>query len=243
MDWYKDWFGTRYYALLYGHRDEADAEPWVRSILDRWRPPQGARLLDLACGRGRHALHFDHAGMQVTGADLSPESIAEAARRVPRASFRVHDIRSPFPGPPFTYITCLFTSLGYTADEMDDRQVLQAVATSLEPGGRFVLDLLNPAFVVQHLVPLEHRTIEGVQFEVRRWADHQFIHKSITVDDAGTLYHYQERVRMLYPEHVEALAQQCGLVVEDRTDGPVLSPFDRDRSARYVLWTHKPLLA
>ncbi|MEX1132353.1 MAG: SAM-dependent methyltransferase, partial [Flavobacteriales bacterium] len=55
MGWYRSWFGTRYYALLYGHRNEHDAQLWVDAILGRWSMPKGARILDMACGRGRHA--------------------------------------------------------------------------------------------------------------------------------------------------------------------------------------------
>lgn len=242
MDWYKDWFGTRYYALLYGHRDGSDAAPWVRSILERWHPRQGERLLDLACGRGRHALHFAQYGMRVTGVDLSPESIQEARLRVPEAEFLVHDIREPLPGPQFPFVTCLFTSLGYTADMNDDLRTLRTAANSLCPGGRFVLDLMNPSYVADHLVPLEQRVIEGVRFEVRRWVDTEFIHKEISVNEEGVATTFRERVRMLRPEQVEAMIEQCGLVVEDRTDGPVLTPFDAVRSQRYVLWAAKPVL-
>jgi SAM-dependent methyltransferase len=243
MDWYKDWFGTRYYALLYGHRDERDAAPWVTSIVERWQPQPGERLLDLACGRGRHALHFARQGLRVTGVDLSAASIQEARLRVPDAEFMVHDIREPFPGEPFPYVSCLFTSLGYTADVNDDLRILQTAARALSSGGRFVLDLMNPTYVIDRLVPLEEREIDGVRFEVRRWFDTEFIHKEITVLENGHYSTFREQVRMLRPEQVETMVLQCGLVVEDRTDGPVLTPFKTADSQRYVLWTRKPKMS
>ncbi|MEZ4756037.1 MAG: methyltransferase domain-containing protein [Flavobacteriales bacterium] len=240
MDWYKDWFGTRYYALLYGHRDQDDAARWVRAILERWGPRPGERLLDLACGRGRHALHFANAGLDVTGVDLSEESLVEARSTVPLAQFRVHDIREPYPGPAFPYITCLFTSLGYTTDPADDLRVLQAASDSLAPGGRFVLDVMNTDHVLAHLIPVEERTIDGVHFLVERWYEDGSIRKRIQVTDGGAHHTYEERLRALRPGDLTAMVIRAGLQVEDTTDGPVLEPFDPGRSQRFVLWAGKP---
>ncbi len=243
MDWYRDWFGTRYYALLYGHRDRSDAEGWVRAIMDRWKPRAGDRLLDMACGRGRHALHFAQAGMHVTGVDISEQSLAEARLAVPSAEFVVHDIREPWRGAPFPFVTCLFTSLGYTPDPADDQRILNAVADNLQPGGRFVLDVMNTARVLEGLVPTEDMELDGVGFKVERWFGNGVIHKRITVRDEGQERIYEERVRALWPEELTAMVTKAGLVVEDTTDGPAFAPFHPQRSQRFVLWARKNLTA
>ena len=126
MAWYRTWFGTPYYKLLYGHRDEDDAEVWVSTILRRCEAGPGTTVLDMACGRGRHARWFAEVGCDVTGIDLSAESIAEARHDVPSAHFAVHDIRVPFASAAFDLVVCLFTSLGYFEDEDDDRKALAA---------------------------------------------------------------------------------------------------------------------
>jgi SAM-dependent methyltransferase len=239
MDWYRDWFGTRYYALLYGHRDRSDAALWVRAILDRWKPRAGDRLLDMGCGRGRHALHFANAGLHVTGVDLSEQSLAEARLAVPSAQFVVHDIREPLQGQVFRYVTCLFTSMGYTTDPADDQRILDAVAHNLEPGGRFVLDVMNTARVIEDLVPSEELEIDGVGFKVERWFGKGMIHKRILVSDSGHQHTYEERVRALWPEELTAMVSKAGLVVEEATDGPVFDPFHPQRSQRFVLWARK----
>jgi SAM-dependent methyltransferase len=243
MDWYRDWFGTRYYALLYGHRDRSDAECWVRAIMDRWKPGVGDRLLDMACGRGRHALHFANAGLHVTGVDISEQSLAEARLAVPSAEFVLHDIREPLGGAAFPFVTCLFTSLGYTTDPADDQRILNAVADNLQPGGRFVLDVMNTARVLEGLVPTEDMEIGGVGFKVDRWFGNGVIHKRITVSDDGEERTYEERVRALWPEELTAMVTKAGLVVEEATDGPSFEPFHPQRSQRFVLWARKNLSA
>jgi SAM-dependent methyltransferase len=240
MGWYKEWFGTRYYALLYGHRDEGEAARWVRSILDRWEAPAGTRLLDMACGRGRHAYHFAQAGLDVTGIDLSPESIAEAKRHVPNGRFLVHDMRVTVEPGAFDLITCLFTSLGYSLDPQDDKATFRAVAANLRPGGRFALDFMNSRWVLDRLVPEETLVRDGVRFHISRTMVDGVIVKRIGVEDADQYHEYEERVRALMPETLEAMAVDAGLIVEDRTDGPDLTPYDPQASQRFVLWTRSP---
>lgn len=243
MGWFKHWFGTRYYALLYGHRDEQDARAWVDMILGRWELRPGAEILDLACGRGRHAKHFSRAGMQVTGVDISAESIAEARSAVPEAEFRVHDMRVPVATERFDGVCCLFTSLGYFETMDDDRTVFSSVAQALKPGGRFVLDFMNSGLVLSELVPSEQVNMEGISFDVERKAEDDVIVKRVTVLDKGERHCFEERVQALMPDQLERMAEEAGLIVEDRTDGPEPRPFDAKCSQRFVLWARKPAIA
>ena len=241
MPWYENWFGTRYYKLLYRHRDQADARPWVDNILRETGLPQGARVLDLACGRGRHARWFQEAGMQVTGVDLSEESIAEARKAVPGGHFLVHDIREPVEGRTCDLAVCLFTSIGYFERPEDDQRVVDSVAKVLAAGGWFVLDLMNAARVHMRLVPSEELEIEGVRFRVARTLEDGLVVKRIQVSDGDDEHHYEERVRAIAPEEVRAMMERAGLQVVRQTDGPDPRPFDAVRSERCVTWARKPV--
>ena len=240
MGWFKHWFGTRYYSLLYGHRDVEDARPWVDAILGHWRLPPGSTLLDLACGRGRHAYFFAEAGMEVTGIDISEASIAEARIAVPKARFAVHDMRHHFRPGSFDAVCCLFTSLGYFEDLEDDRAVFRAVWAALRPGGVFVLDFMNTELVLRDLVECEHLTKEGVDFQVLRTCENGVFVKCITVRDGGEEHRFEERVQALTPEQLETMARDAGFEIEARTDGPELRTFDPSISQRFVLWMRKP---
>lgn len=236
MGWFKHWFGTRYYSLLYGHRDEDDASRWVDVILQRWQLAQGAELLDLACGRGRHARFFADSGLLVTGVDISVESIQEAQRTVPDATFAVHDMRETYRVKAFDGVCCLFTSMGYFNDIADDQKVFRSVAEALVPGGRFVIDFMNTELVLRELVAEETLVVENVEFRITRSLQDGIIVKRILVIDDGAEHRFEEHVQALSPAELEAMALEAGFSIDARTDGPEPTPFDPQRSQRYVLW-------
>jgi SAM-dependent methyltransferase len=241
MGWFKTWFGTRYYALLYGHRDEQDAQNWVDAIIGRWQLPVGSSVLDIGCGRGRHAGLFARAGMQVTGLDLSEQSIEEARIAWPKVEFHVHDMRHPFADERFDAAVCLFTTLGYFDTLQDDLAVLRAAYGALRPGGRLVIDFMNTPKVLANLVNEEELEREGVRFHVLRAVEEGVVVKRIAVSDAGHTSHYEERVQALTPESLERMALEVGFIMEGRTDGPKSKPYITELSERYVLWLKRPI--
>lgn len=240
MGWYRSWFGTRYYALLYGHRNESDAQVWVDAILKRWKLQSGAALLDMACGRGRHAGQFHEYGLRVTGIDISAESIAEAKELHPGVEFHVHDMREPFADQRFDAVTCLFTSLGYFDTMEDDQLALDAAFRALKPGGRFVVDFMNSPRVLKELVPHEQFMRENVHFEITRTVEGKTIVKHIRVTDGVEVEDFEERVQALLPEEIESMAKEAGFEIMERTDGPVPAPYVAESSERCVLWMKRP---
>lgn len=240
MAWYKEWFGTRYYKLLYGHRDEHEAHEWVLSIAERTGLKAGARVLDMGCGRGRHALSFTQLGAMVTGIDISRESIAEARVLVPEADLRVHDMRVPIGTSLFDLVVCLFTSLGYSGVRRDDQLAVNAAAQALKPGGLFVLDLFNGVQAGLTLVKEECQTEKGIRFMINRDLEQGDIVKRISVEDNGCTHTFVERVHAWSAEEVKELVQGAGLVIQAITDGPQGGTFDARTSERIVVWAMKP---
>lgn len=110
------------------------------------------RILDLACGGGRHSLAMARHGAEVTGLDVGPAAVASARRRAARASlsatFVEGDVRQLAYDATFDVVTLLFGC--FTEMTRDDAQAcLQGVARSLRPGGWFVLDVFAPSFFAE----------------------------------------------------------------------------------------------
>jgi len=142
--WFETLFDERY-PELFGPL-EGDAEEEVEEILGLLRPPPGAALWDLGCGRGRHAIPLARRGYRVTGLDLSEAMLRMARARAEREKVAVEWVRADmrtFRRPEaFDLCLCLFSSFGYFSDR-ENQAVLDNVAASLRPGGRLLLDLRN----------------------------------------------------------------------------------------------------
>ncbi len=239
MGVFNGWFSTRWYEMLYRHRDEQDAAGLALPLIAKGKLLTGMEILDMACGRGRHASVFAREGLRVTGIDLSAESIREAATAAPSARFEVFDMRNPYANGRFDAVVCLFTSLGYTGDRTDDVQAVVAATQALKPGGLFVLDLFNGERAAQSLVPLERIKIDHVEFEVRKSREGDEIVKRIKVEHDGEVESFEERVHAWTVEEVKTLINSGGLQLEDITDSTCMVAFNRLRSDRIVAWARK----
>lgn len=214
-EWFEQWFGEEYHAL-YPHRDEDDARRAI-ALIQRIAPWQsGDRVLDLACGPGRHAAELERLGAHVVGFDLS-RAMLRRARERSRAALVRGDMRAlPFRGGSFRLAVNLFTSFGYFLDDGEHRLVVAQVAAALAAGGRFVLDYLNAAQVRRALETESERREppHDVRITRRIGADGRFVIKEIELRDAGRTF--QERVRLYDPEELAALFVEAGLRVEGR---------------------------
>lgn len=182
--WFKDWFDSPYYHRLYFNRDEKEAAAFIRLLLSRLQPPADARMLDIACGRGRHSRMMAAGGYDVTGIDLSPAGI-EFARRyeTEKLHFFQHDMRLPFWINYFDYAFNFFTSFGYFRTEREHYNAIRTIAHSLKPGGLLVLDYLNVHYAEDHLVHKMEKEIDGVNYYITKWFDETHFYKKIVVED------------------------------------------------------------
>ena len=81
-EWYKEWFSSPYYEILYHKRNEEEAAAFIQRLLQYLNPEPGSRMLDVACGKGRHSSELADMGFDVTGIDLSEPSISEALKKI-----------------------------------------------------------------------------------------------------------------------------------------------------------------
>ena len=235
-EWYREWFDTPYYHILYQNRDEEEAENFIDRLLETLQPPPGASVLDLACGRGRYSRYLAKKGFDVVGLDLSENSI-RYARQFEREnlSFFRHDMRRPFRTNYFDYIFNFFTSFGYFESEKDDLSTLKNVAAGLKPGGVFVLDFLNSRYVVSRLQGKETKVIDGIRFDIEKFVENRYVFKTVNLEDNGKAYLFCERVRLFVYEDFQRLFQQAGLKITGTYGDYQLRPFDPENSPRLIV--------
>ena len=198
MEWFEDWFDTRYYHLLYNYRDEREAELFIDKLLDNLHPSPESRFLDLCCGKGRHSLYLNKKGFMVTGIDLSAQNIAHAKQyENERLSFYIQDMRKTFCVNGFDYVFNLFTSFGYFENEKDNVNSVRTIANALKKGGHLVLDYMNSSSIKTCIAKEELREEQGIKFKVSKEIKDGFIIKHIEVNDKGKKLHYKEKVRLL----------------------------------------------
>ena len=214
-EWYEHWFGEAYLDL-YSHRDERDAGRIVSLLASHGAVRAGKRVLDLACGAGRHAAALADLGAAVVGCDLSLALLRAAQRRgASQAALVRGDMRAlAFADGAFDTVVNLFTSFGYFDRDEQHAAVMVEVARVLRPGGAFALDYLNAVAVRSHLVPHD-RTEAGGRTVVQRrriTGRGRFVVKTITVEGEGR--EFMERVRLFERAELEALVTAAGLAVQ-----------------------------
>jgi ubiquinone/menaquinone biosynthesis C-methylase UbiE len=240
MAWFKDWFNSPYYHLLYGKRDEKEAEMFMRHLVGYLKPAKGSRMLDLACGKGRYARILNEMGFEVTGLDLSENSIIEASRHASASlHFAVHDMRKPFRENSFDYVFNLFTSFGYFEDENDNLMTLKAVYRDLAANGIFVHDYFNASGIAGDYTYEDTKEICGIEFHINKHVINKRIIKNIRFTDQGKTYEFQEKVSLYTMDDFKQMYQHAGFEVQAVFGDYSLGAFDPSRSERLILISRK----
>jgi len=207
MNWYETAFRKQYLDLYY-HRDDVAAKGEATFAARALGLEAGARVVDVACGAGRHARALGELGMRAVGIDLSRDLLAEANGIV-----RVRaDMRAlPFRGT-FDAATSFFTSFGYF-DDAGNAAAVTSIARSLRPGGMFLLDFLNAVAVEAHLVPQSSDDRDGRKYHVRRRIEDGRVVKDVRIEEEGLTLSYSESVRLYLHHDLIHLLKGAGLSV------------------------------
>jgi SAM-dependent methyltransferase len=215
--WFVDWFNHHFYATVYRHRTQQDADRAVGLFLRAVQPQQGERVLDVCCGAGRHLRALLDAGLQVAGLDLSAMLLAMAQETVgDAAKLYQSDMREQYPqafdGGRYDCVTNFFTSFGYFQNHDDNCAVMRRVAESLQQGGWFFFDFLNAHAIADTLIPEDTRIVEDMTVVQRRWIADGFVKKEITVIDRYNARHeFTEQVRLYTMTDIQAMLDDVGL--------------------------------
>jgi SAM-dependent methyltransferase len=159
-NWFEGFFDEDYLRFAVDRYPAEATAAEVDFLVEALGLHEGSRVLDLACGHGRHSVELAVRGCRVTGVDLSDPSLelarARAAEAGVEARFERADMRRIRFQEEFDGVINMFTAFGYFADEGDNAVVLERIAAALAPGGAFLLEIVNPVSVFS-------------RFEARGW--------------------------------------------------------------------------
>ena len=236
--WYKGWFNSPFYHKLYFERDEKEAETFIKKLIAHLNPAAGSRMLDVACGKGRHSKILASMGFEVTGIDLSFSSIAFAKEsEKDNLSFYVHDMRLPFWVNYSDYAFNFFTSFGYFKTRREHDDAVRSIAKSLRPNGVFVLDYLNIHYAENHLLHNEVKQVGNTVYDIHRWDDETHFHKKITVTDPSLpapIIHTEKVAKFTLGDFTDMMSFQ-GLQVKEVFGDYDLGHYDIRKTPRLIV--------
>lgn len=235
MQWFEEWFDTPYYHILYKNHDYKEAEDFLDLLTDFLRLGKHSKIIDLACGKGRHSIYLNKLGFDVLGLDLSKQSIEfDKQFENKTLKFLVHDMRNQIEYSPVDAVFNLFTSFGYFETEEEDKSVFRSVSDVLKNGGYFVLDFLNADFVRKNIVLQNSVEKENIIFNIKKYIDNECVIKEIDFEDNGKKFHFFERVKLTSPEKILTFAEEFGFELIKRWGDYQLTDFDEETSLRCI---------
>lgn len=233
--WYASWFDTPYYHILYKDRDHNEAREFMNNLTNYLSLNEDEKILDLACGKGRHSIYLNELGYDVTGIDLSKSSIDHASQfENERLKFQVHDMCKPYP-EKFSAVFNLFTSFGYFDNEEDNINTIKAIKSNLTADGVGVIDFMNVDYVLEHLVKDEVKEVDGIVFTIKRYHKEGYIFKEIRFSDKEIAYEFTERVKAITLEDFYEYFKKASVTLLDVFGDYQLGKFRTNSSKRLIL--------
>lgn len=219
VEWFRPYYGDDYAASVRGLLNRERTQGEVNFILQATGLREGASVVDLGCGEGRHALEFARRGCKVAALDLNPAFLDRGREQASHEASTVRwvcaDMRTPQPGP-YDLVLLLFQSFGFFSDA-ENLHLLRDWRRELTPQGQIVVDVWNRERILSDFTPLAERTV-AVGFTVaeeRTWdpaTQRLQVHYTYRWDD-GRRHAYDASFRLYGKEELQSLLVEAGFSV------------------------------
>lgn len=217
-DWYRSGFPPITAAMPWADRTEAEVDRAMMML----RPEGGERVLDLACGIGRHSLELRRRGFEVVGVDISSDLLEMAEREAEAQSLDVSfvqaDLRELDLSDEFDLVLSLNDgAVGYFETDAENYRTFEVVARALREGGGHLVQLPNVLHAEAHL-PQKSWIVGASTLELsdHHWnAEDKYIEGSTVPIRFGEVFEKYEpipfRQRLYTAEELAELYESVGM--------------------------------
>ncbi len=238
-DWFREWFSSEEYLSVYRHRDDQDAQILLNTLFENIFIPPNAKILDAACGAGRHAIILANNGYQVTAFDLSKTLIKIGINKAKEQKLDINfinaDIRYLCLLEKFDLILNLFTSFGYFHDDYENNLFIKNSSKMLKPEGFFVLDYINKNYVIKNLIPVSEKRIGSKFILEKRQIINNRIEKEIIIEEGGKKKMFKESVKLYDKNKIISMFNNEEFEVERILGDYEGSQYKEDNSKRLII--------
>ena len=150
-----DWYKKIWTLDIQNHSWVEDTIRQVDFLVDKLKLTGNERILDLACGFGRHSLEFARRGYDVTGVDITPVYVDYATKQAQsenlNARFICSDIRQvSFDGEFDVVLNMADGAIGYLENEEENLKIFRVISKALKIGGTHFMDIMNGSYAETH---------------------------------------------------------------------------------------------
>jgi SAM-dependent methyltransferase len=223
MPWYKNFFENWYLAFWPAGSKRfkpSYIKKEVAFIKRTLNLQKGTKILDLACGHGRHLIPLARAGYQMTGLDLSRKALALLIKNAKKTKVKVRIVQSDMRKIPFKNefdaAINMFTAFGYLENDQENFKVLKAAAKALKPGGKFLIDISNRDWIQTHFQTKSWQRVNKlVMLEERKYdpKTHRNVVKIQILDSKGVWHKTIHKVRMYSLAEMKQNLARVGLKI------------------------------
>tara|TARA_B100000768_G_scaffold168024_1_gene172570 strand:- start:59 stop:817 length:759 start_codon:yes stop_codon:yes gene_type:complete len=237
---FNSWFDSSYYHILYKNRNYKEAKRFIEKIISHLKLSKKSKILDAACGKGRHSIEIEKLGYNVLGIDLSKNSIEIAKKNEnDNLKFLVHDISIPLKRE-FNAVFNLFTSFGYQ-NKKKDLEIIITMEKNLKNNGIGVIDFLNINRVKKDLIKNEILIRDNIKFNIMRDINNDCVTKKISFNHNSKEYNFKEKVNALNLNNFKDYFSKTNLIIKEVFGDYQLNKYDSDSSPRLIIIFQKKI--
>lgn len=205
-EWFREYFDSNYSQLILDSISDEFTSIQITLLETLLQLNPTDKIMDLFCGKGRHAIPLAKKGFQITAIDLVPDyiqfiqKIAEAENLKIKAI--VQDARKIEYHQEFDRVYLMFTSFGYFTN-IENAELLQTIHHALKKSGLLLLDIENRDYILKHFIHEKWREKEfGYLLERHKFfplTSRQHTKRLLVMNDGSTKEFFRDL--QLYSAH------------------------------------------